>query len=214
MLANPQLDFAVFPMLVFSKMVGDSTFVWQPYRKDPLSCFLKHDLPWQTMQPIWKRDFLLKLGGFDETFKRLQDVELHTRALLVKDVCYQLLRTKPDCYYRIDEVRKNFNAHAFMKRWIDSAVAYFNKYFLKVDRPGLLYGTVFRTYLQLILHRRNGSLTKQEFDSLERDLFCTLSSPPSGLRGILLKIAFLYNRYAPKVPGVNFLLFKLIVLQR
>lgn len=44
--------------------------------------FVDHRIQWQTMSVLWKRKFLIKIGGWDECFERLQDVELNIRALL------------------------------------------------------------------------------------------------------------------------------------
>ncbi|MDR3010496.1 MAG: glycosyltransferase [Sphingobacterium sp.] len=43
---------------------------------------IKHQIPWHTMSPVWNVKFLQKIGGWNETFERLQDVELSIRALL------------------------------------------------------------------------------------------------------------------------------------
>ena len=110
------------------RKVGDSISIWKPNSKKPLNDFLFHKLPWQTMQPIWKTDFLRSLGGFNEDFKRMQDVELHTRALLAENVLYKQVIDKPDCYYRIDEDRKDLNTFQFMSRWIDAALMYVQRF--------------------------------------------------------------------------------------
>lgn len=44
--------------------------------------FIEHKIQWQTMSPVWKRSFLSKIGGWNEDYFRLQDVELNIRALL------------------------------------------------------------------------------------------------------------------------------------
>ena len=44
--------------------------------------FLAHQLPWAITCPIWKKDALLAIGGFDESLQRLQDVDLAIRLLL------------------------------------------------------------------------------------------------------------------------------------
>jgi len=67
-----------------------------------LKGFLSGSYPWQTMSPIWKRSFLVSIKGFDESFPRLQDVELHARALLCDSFNYQYFPfTKVDSFYVI-----------------------------------------------------------------------------------------------------------------
>src|SRR5688572_111945 len=73
---NPDVNLFVFSMGVFHKQVGDDKRTWTPGSKRPLKDFLQHRLPWSILQPFWRRDFLMKLSGFDPSFERLQDVEL------------------------------------------------------------------------------------------------------------------------------------------
>ena len=44
--------------------------------------FWKDDLPWHTMMVLWHKNALIKINGFDQNYIRLQDVELHTKALI------------------------------------------------------------------------------------------------------------------------------------
>lgn len=97
---NPLLDFAVFQMSVINPQNKNNKNLTHK-RDNYLHAFLKHDLPWPMTSPIWKTEFLQKIGGFKEYYPRLQDPEIHTRALLTKDVKYVVLYdTEPDCYYR------------------------------------------------------------------------------------------------------------------
>jgi len=103
------LDFCVFSMGIFNKNPGDLKHDWVPKTSDPLCGFLRHSLPWSILQPIWKKTFVKEIGGFDESFLRLQDVELHTKALLVEGVRFEQILSQPDCYYRVDNDRINFS---------------------------------------------------------------------------------------------------------
>ena len=60
---NKYVDFVVYPMSTFYKKIGDSKSVWIPPSKNHLSKFLSHDLPWQTMQPMWKKEFLMSINN-------------------------------------------------------------------------------------------------------------------------------------------------------
>ena len=77
-----KLDFAVFPMGTFYNKIGDSKLIWNKFHGNHKIRFLKHDLPWHTMMVLWNRNSLDKINGFDDRYLRLQDVELHTRALI------------------------------------------------------------------------------------------------------------------------------------
>lgn len=76
-------DAVVFATELFREQPGDLGVFWNRLQDgDPLERFLAMDPPWQTTGPIWRREFLLKLGGWDEALPSYQDWDLHVRALL------------------------------------------------------------------------------------------------------------------------------------
>ncbi len=209
------LDFCVFTMQIFNKTIGDLKNNWDPETKTPLINFLSHRLPWQTMQPIWKRSFLIGINGFDEDFKRLQDVELHTRALLNNNVNFKLFNTLPDCFLRIDDERKNFNSIDFLNKWIDSSEQYCNKFekLVPANYKKYLHGTIFRSYQQILLYYKLNKITKDDFLLLGTKLFSVNVYRKTGkLKKLIYKIVCFYNLYLFRVPGINQFLYRLILL--
>ncbi|TVZ59150.1 glycosyltransferase involved in cell wall biosynthesis [Flavobacteriaceae bacterium MAR_2010_105] len=81
-------DFLVFPMGVKKndEVVKEVIFKSDSYLID----FLSFKLAWSIMCPIWKKDFLLKLGGFTEGYPRFNDPELVIRGLLQNDVLFKV----------------------------------------------------------------------------------------------------------------------------
>ena len=78
----PELDFGVFPTLLFRKEPGDSDLLWNiEAPDDDLDRFLSLDIPWQTGSVLWRRTSLLRLGPWLETLPCWQDWEFHVRAL-------------------------------------------------------------------------------------------------------------------------------------
>ena len=69
--------------------------------------FLKYYLPFQTTCVLWSVQTLKMIDGFDETFQRLQDPEIHTKALLQETVKIKdfLFSQPADAYIRLDEQR-------------------------------------------------------------------------------------------------------------
>lgn len=111
---NREKDALVFAMAVVKG--GATCRLWLTAAGDWLVRFLRHEIPWQSMMPIWKREAFLRIGGFDETFPRLQDVELHARALL-EGVTFALARrTTPDCFYCVEEARMTFGYDGLLMR--------------------------------------------------------------------------------------------------
>ncbi len=208
---NTNFDFCVFTMQVFLQKVGDSTSTWKPNSKKPLNDFLFHKLPWQTMQPIWKTDFIRSIGGFNKDFERMQDVELHTRALLIDHVLFKQIVDKPDCYYRIDEERKIFNAFNFISLRIDSTILYVQRFkFLPMKQRKYLIGTIYETFLQLVFTLKIQQITRAEFELLKKKLF-NQSVNLTKIQQILFCCSQLYNFNLFRVMGVN-RIFKYLIL--
>ena len=105
---NRDVDLLVFNMM--STRDGKSSSIWKyGDRRNPLVSFLRHGIPWSIMMPIWRKSAFERIGGFDEALPRLQDVELHTRAL-IKGLRYRFAqRESPDCFYNIEEARMTTN---------------------------------------------------------------------------------------------------------
>lgn len=122
------LDFLVFPAGTFYKKVGDSSSIWRAKKSNHLNLFLEHKLQWHTSSVIWKKSTLIELNGFDESYMRLQDVELHTRALLLKDIKYKTFNNyKPDFYYRIDNKRSNLSLEHRLFNQKQGTISYLKK---------------------------------------------------------------------------------------
>jgi len=107
--AKPDLDFAVFPqnyfkgdfkeVMLFSKFFRD--------KGDYLKSFLEDIPPWCVSGPIWRKQSFLKLGGFREDYRIMEDPELHCRALL-EELKFEVPESfSPDFFYRINADDKN-----------------------------------------------------------------------------------------------------------
>ena len=126
---NLSCDFVVSPMGVFEFDLTDSHREWRAKEgQNHLFQFLRHELPWSVMQPTWRLSFLLRINGFDPKYLRLQDVELHTRALMEPDVSYKVIADiKPDCFYRVSEQRIVCDKSTFMQRRVSGVCMYLQK---------------------------------------------------------------------------------------
>jgi len=212
-LENSDSNLCVFTMGVFYKSIGDDHRKWEPKSKNPLKDFLKHKLPWSILQPLWKRELLISLNGFDETFSRLQDVELSTRALLNKKIKYTLIVSEPDCFYRIDEDRKSFNTNVFLEKWIDSAVRYYCKFFdeaktLKLER--LLMGTIYQTYLQILHSKKFRKIDESQYEKLKVKLLHFQNLNLSGVKARIFDLSEWFNLMPIRIPGINWVLSRIL----
>lgn len=98
---NVDLDFAVFPMLLFKEKPDDGEYLWNiATAEGDLERFLESDAVWQTTGPIWRKSALEKIGGFTEGLLCWQDVDIHLRALFARLKYKKFYESEPDCYYR------------------------------------------------------------------------------------------------------------------
>jgi glycosyltransferase involved in cell wall biosynthesis len=116
------LDMGIFLMQEFSNTPGDSQKIYNnnSTNKNTVNCFLEGDNPWAVTCPIWRKDFFMKTGGFDEAFFYMEDPELHIRALLQDNMLYKTFYDYPaDCYYRVnfhDHTKKDFYENSIRYR--------------------------------------------------------------------------------------------------
>lgn len=213
---NSDKNMWVFTMGVFYKTIGDDKRLWLPTTAQPLNDFLSHVLPWQTMQTVWKREFILQLHGFDNDFQRLQDVELHTRALFHPVVNYALYPGKPDCYLRIDEARLNFDVFTFLTKWVNSVILYCEKFYNDAGKRGLshlLFATVYKTYLQLLFYYKRKKINKQQYHQLRQKLFDYLKKYRLSLsKRILFSLAAPINLSPLRLPGYNWFANRMLII--
>lgn len=123
---NQVVDLLVFPMM--STKDGKGGGIWRAGNiKNALLSFLRHDIVWSIMMPIWRRDAFTRSGGFDESFPRLQDVEFHTRALLNGFVYKFASRTTPDCFYFVDDSRMTNDYQRASENFVQAMQMYVDK---------------------------------------------------------------------------------------
>lgn len=215
MIHDSDLDFCVFTMGNFNSKIGDNSYAWIPKSKYPLMDFIKHRLPWTIVQPIWKRDTLIKAGGFDESFPRFQDVELHTRILFINNIKFKQVICQPDCYYRITDERRNYDIYNYNYLRVKSCSLYYDKFFHQacdIKMKNKMLGCVYETYLQILNHTRTQKLKFDEFRKLENQLLCYQHYHTfTNLKRFLFKISRYYHLYLPRIPGINKILTFLIL---
>ena len=131
----PDLEIGIFLMKRFYKRKGDSQEIVNILDSpDPLLNYLKGRFPWTITSPIWKRSLLIELKGFNEGYKRMQDPELHVRALLNK-VNYNLFYDYPaDCHYRI--IPSKYTTNIMIKEMINAYTKFYEDFFSIITRNG------------------------------------------------------------------------------
>lgn len=116
---NYPYDFVVFPMASFKDDPSQAVKCSRTDVKNMKYYFASAQGGWQVTSPIYKTGFFKNINGFNESFPRLQDIELHFRAIISSKGNY-LIRNDaiPDCYYRMSDnhyttlkIEKGLNAH-------------------------------------------------------------------------------------------------------
>jgi glycosyltransferase involved in cell wall biosynthesis len=98
---NKNLDFLVFRTLLFNDDVNDLQIQWNiDTNGDDLLRFFGLDAMWQTTGPIYKKEAILKVGGFKEDLPFWQDFDLHLKCLLAGLTYKKYFNEPPDNYHR------------------------------------------------------------------------------------------------------------------
>lgn len=172
------IDFAVFCMGSFNEVIGDNTFLWNKFEGNLVKRFLSHDLPWAIPSLLWKKSSLEMLKGFDESFKRYQDVELHIRAMLDDNINYAIQNSnKADCYYRISDERFGKDYFKFIqnkKNGVLHFISFFESYLKNIgNNKSIKYLklTFFQFLSDLFFYYRQSALTLKEVEEVLDDIF-------------------------------------------
>jgi len=175
---SSNIDFAVFCMGSFNEVIGDNTFLWNKFEGNLVKRFLSHDLPWALPSILWNKSSLEMLNGFDESFKRYQDVELHLRALLNDNINYAIqYSNNADCYYRISDERFGKDYFRFIqhkKKGVLHFISFFESYLKDIGnhkRIKYLKLTFFQFLSDLFFYYRQSALTLKEVEKVMDDIF-------------------------------------------
>ncbi|MGA7713418.1 MAG: glycosyltransferase family A protein [Rhizomicrobium sp.] len=135
---NADLDFSVFRAGVYSKKLGDMDRLFHEHpHGDDLLRFLAHECVWEITGPIWRKNFLEKIGGFDEALLSMQDLELHVRAICAGGRYICLPDVDHDIGWQYDFTRTSVR-HIYDPAYIEAAEGIRAKLFDNVQRSGLM----------------------------------------------------------------------------
>lgn len=211
---TPDHDLWVFPMHVFREDPADVEATWVPRRGDHLAHFLAHRLDWSIMQPLWRRSFLQRIGGFDESFVRLQDPELHVRAMLAGARARCHADASADCAYRVAAERHAGGCGPIATRHAAGALHFYRTFFEKVppEHRNKLTGTLLASIAVISHWRRSQNLDGRTADRLAHELIDACRIPHHRM---VLRAHHLLHRAAPvHVPGLTWISRVLLGLRR
>ena len=119
---RPDIDAVAFRTGLFRNVPGDTNRFLEVFTgEDAINRFLKFDIPWQTMGPIWRRSSLQRAGHqWNEHLLSWQDWEFHILQLvygLRVGQCGEV-----DCYWRMATAAGSIGRQHFSKRSIFNRV--------------------------------------------------------------------------------------------
>lgn len=171
-----------------------------------LDLFISLHSPWYMSSGTWEKEFISKVGNFDEKLLRLQDPDIHIRALLHSDLNLLYQYQEIDHTYRIHSQRR-FSSNDIIQIRINGYLAFFRKYtnFPDVDQQ-ILEAGVNKTIVEFLYSNKE---SHQEFDALCLHYYDALLD-----LGLINKYKHKYvlglNRvlqYIPKFRGLGKLLY-------
>lgn len=106
--------FVVMPMASFTDRVEKYSIISTLGAKHYDYYFASSVSAWPVTSTLIRHDYIEKIGAFDESLIRLEDVEFHLRAILFSAGNYLVMRDKrPDCFYRITPIQNRFIVEKF-----------------------------------------------------------------------------------------------------
>ena len=199
LLSHSDLDFGVFPVGTFYNFLGDNDFIWDDFKGIHLERFLYHDLPWLICSVIWKRKTILELEGFNPHFYKMQDVELHSRALLNNNIIYKTFpKYKPDVFYRINHERIT-NKFNFCINDIKSKHLFIESFhnLLSIYNPKqikFLRGTLFETYNLIFNFYSNNFINNDQLKYLLQNILKSNDLLQKKILSKPIKVLYLFFR--------------------
>ena len=144
----PQHDCLIFPILIFYNRPGDSDVLFSSYRgDDALTQFINQKSPWQSMGPIWKKESVKEMGGWDESLATWQDWEFPIRAM-VKGLRYKIVGDLPDCFLRRSEHERLSSNDMTLSR-LESKLMLFKKVMDLIEKDRGLTGDYKKAFARL-----------------------------------------------------------------
>lgn len=103
--SNPDMDFIVFPSLMFINKPDDLKLLWNiDTELNDIDRILIGDPICQGTGTIWKKSSFMKMGMWDERLFLWQDIQLHLRSLISELKFCKRMDLKPDIFIRISDV--------------------------------------------------------------------------------------------------------------
>ena len=135
---------------------------------DPLAEFLAINSSWQTSQLLWKKEFLVRIGGFDESFDRFQDIEINTRALF-QNPTFQMEDGASDVFIRVSQNRMTMSHFDLCKKTVVSILQFcikFQEQTLKRYGKPIYLKSIHYSMSIIEAYYANNAISKLEYEEI------------------------------------------------
>jgi glycosyltransferase involved in cell wall biosynthesis len=130
-----------------------------------LDHFLQAKFIWPITSVLWNKEYLIKIGRFNPELKRLQDIELSIRALILSDN-YKVLDNKRDFFYCVAPIDINKRPINVICESVNYLINYMqDNYKLDKRQRGLVSG-----YYYLCIRYFNRSDNKKDIEHVQHSL--------------------------------------------
>jgi len=164
---NNTCDFLVFELAEFIDDYKKPTVKRELLNDNFLYNHLSLKAPWQTAQPIWNRSFFENIGGFNEEYKRFQDIEFHSRAIIEANK-FRVIKDGHSLLFRQFNYEKDMT-RAFAMNFIESSFKFVTEFRDKTKLLKPFRQTIFSTFVVFIRANQKGVLSaddKVKFNNL------------------------------------------------
>ncbi|MFK5889291.1 MAG: glycosyltransferase family 2 protein [Flavobacteriaceae bacterium] len=219
---NPEYDVWVFNMAFLDGKNKGKICNYYPTdvssKKEFLKMTLRYQLPFSVTCPLWRIEALKDLKGFDESFLRLEDPDLHCRALSKQ---YRFLFNKtsaPDCYYRVGTNNTNRDEDVkFKDIFIKSFYQFIDKY--AGFKSEIIDNNEVKKQLNILLLRVfKDYILNDKYFFKQFEIFYSLGKNKKILNFYELVILFITKRYKKnewdKISGTGFYKIRKIIFKK
>jgi len=198
---NPEFDFWIFKMQTFgyeqAPIFNYGSGIFENETEYCKQEFAKGNHPFVVTCPLWKKNVLINIKGFNENLLLFEDPELHLRTLKegykLKYANFEI----PDCFYRLKQNNKKGNVIVNLK----NNYIFFQNHLQSNDSNSILY---YKKVLNEIILKK--VLIRQYFKFYELGLEKKVLLSSSAFYGIILLFYHAIGLY--KIKGIGYNYFK------
>lgn len=198
---NPKFDFWIFQMQTFgyeqAPIFNYGSGIFENETEYCKKEFAKGNHPFVVTCPLWKKNVLININGFNENLLSFEDPELHLRALKEGYKLKYANFEQPDCFYRLKQNNKPANVISNLR----NNYVFFENHLQSNDSDSILY---YKKVLNEIILKK--ALIRQYLKFYELGIEKKVLLSSNVFYGIMLLFYHAIGLY--KIKGIGYNYFK------